>query len=238
MLKKHDSRSKPSIALAFLLLYCAFCANVFPQTARSKAEARFSALGWAERSAEGEDASSGASDRTRAPRRFELEAANADGSSALSQDTGDFPAAPLAALMPNEAAPPMLPGAGSLNFAAAPRELITLLGDIAASLKTRDYSGIKTASTSPFIPIMLEYMMRRLPQVESSSFAGVEIAKDGRSARAILRLNLADNRLEGDSGIPPVFATAEAVLEEGEWRAADVIFDGDSYGKAAKPPRK
>ena len=213
----------PIIALAFLLLYGELCAGAFPQTARSKAERRFGAFGWAAKADEGADSASRPS-----PRRLALGAANPDGESSLFQDEGAFPAAPLAALLSDKAQAPILPGAGSLDFSAAPAALISLFENIALSLKARDYSGIRAASTSPFIPIMLEYMARRLPQAENVAFAGVEVAADGGSARAALRLKL-------DGGAEPVLATAEAVLEEGEWRAADVIFDGDSYGKAAKP---
>ena len=226
MLKKYEPRSKPIVALAFLLLYGAACVGAFPQTVRSIAEKRFSALGWATKADEGADSSSRPSVRS-----FELGAANPDGASSLSQDTHLFPTAPIAAISSGKAVPPILPGAGSLDFSSAPAALISLFENMAASLKTRDYSKIKTTATSSFMPIMLGYMMRRLPQAESAAFAGVEMAADGGSARATLRLNLAGSD-------EAVFATVEAVLEEGEWRAADVIFDGDSYGKAAKPPRK
>ena len=226
MLKKHDSRSKPGIALAFLLLYGELCAGAFPQTVRSMAEERFSALGWATKAEDDGNAAS----RLASPRRFELSADDTDGESALSQDTRLFPSAPIAAIISSKAVPPILPGAGILDFSAAPAALISLFENMAASLKTRDYSKIKTARASAFMPIMLDYMMRRLPQVENAAFAGVEMAADGGSARATLRLKLANSA-------ESVFATAEAVLEEGEWLAADVIFDGDSYGKAAKPPR-
>ena len=233
MTKKADPRlSRPiALALAFSSFIYVVCAAAFPQTARKKAEARFGAFGWA-RLPDAEDASSsGASGSPRAPRRFELEAASTDGSSALSQDTETFPAAPLAALMSKKAAQPILPGAGSLDFAAAPLGLISLFESIAASLKTRDYSKIRTTQSSTFIPIMLEYMMRRLPQAREAVFAGIELSPDGKSARATLRLAFGS----GGNVAEPVFAAAEAVLEDGLWRAADVIFDGDSYGKAAKP---
>ena len=235
MIKNADSRLSriAALALTFSSFVCAVCAAAFPQTARSKAEERFSSFGWAERTAEDEAASNGASGASRAPRRFELGRAASDGSSALSQDTHQFPAASLAALMSDKAAAPMLPGAGSLDFSSAPAALISLFSEIASSFKTRDYSAIKAAQSSEFIPIMLEYMTRRLPQVKDAAFAGVELALDGKSARATLRISFSS----GDNVIEPVFATAEAVLEDGAWRAADVIFDGDSYGKAAKSSR-
>ena len=217
-------------AIAFSSFISAFCASAFPQTVRGKAEERFGEFGWTEK-ADTASASSGAANRS--PRRLELAGNGPEGEASLSQDTGSFPLAPIAALSASAAVPPILPGAGALDFSAAPPALISLFSDIAASLKTRDYSAIKAAASSPFIPVMLEYMTRRLPQVKDAAFAGIEIAADGKSARAILRLRLAESADAGD-GFEDVFAVAEAVLEDGEWRAVDVIFEDESYGKAAR----
>ncbi len=225
--------------LALSSFICAVCAVAFPQTVRSKAEERFSAFGWTERAErEGASASGEGSGRSRTVRRFELLAADSEDSAFLEQDTGAFPAAPLAALMAGKPVPPLLPGAGSLDFSAAPQELIELFNSIALSLKSRDFSSVKAASTSPFIPVMLRHMTRRLPPIADAAFAGVEIAADGRSARATFRMRLADNADGESRAFEPVFASAEAVLEEGEWKAVDVIFDGDSYEKAVKQAGK
>ena len=212
-------------AMAIFSFLCEALA-AFPQTVRSKAEERFSAFGWAQK-AENKDALDEAAVRSRTVRRFELLPADSEGASPLEEDRDAFPAAPVAALMPSKALPPLLSGAGSLDFAPAPSELIGLFSSIALSLKTRDYSGIKTASSSSFIPVMLEHMTRRLPQADDVWFAGVEVAPDGGSARATLRLRFADVAA-------PALATAEAVFEDGEWKAVDVIFDNDTYEKAVK----
>lgn len=222
---KKESLRRPHPLAGIALLFLALCQMLFPQTARSKAEARFSALNWTERD-EDNSAQGGAAD-SRNIRRMQL-ASDSEGGLSLEQDSAAFPAAAAAALMSGKAAPPLLAGAGSLDFSAFPPDLIGLFESLALAFKACEFSGIKAASNSAFIPVLLEYMTRRLPQPEDVWFADCAIAADGRSSRAIFRLGF-----PAESGIAgPVFASAEAILEEGEWRAADVIFDGDSYEKA------
>ncbi len=228
-IKKENLRAL-AVLLGAAIIFLILCQSAFSQTVRSKAEERFSAFGWIKQA---EDSSDSGGIAGRSVRRMQLSEADSEENSPLSQDDEAFPAVPLAALMSDKKAPAILPDTGSLDFSSAPSQLIALFSGIASSLKSRNFSAIKAASSSAFIPILLEYMMRRLPNIEDIWFAGVIISSDATSARASFKIIF-----PAKSGIKePVFALAEAIFEKGEWRTVDIIFDEDSYEQAVKQAR-
>jgi len=118
---------------------------------------------------------------------------------------------------------------GTLDYAGSEAPLLSLLWSVSESLGTLKLDPVLCDPARPYIPVLADFRLARLPPVQGVLFSKPH-ASTSDTQTAVFRL-----LCRKDAASVPVYLTVTAARFSSSWKITEVLFDGESYAGLAQP---
>jgi hypothetical protein len=133
---------------------------------------------------------------------------------------------------------PSIPELGILDYSGIDQGLIDLLAKFSAGLKKLKIDGALCYPNRPFIPVIANYQLERLPEPDQSFFSRPVMDASGLyDVQLLLRFPSAkesDGSSKSESAPRSLVVHVKVGLAQGNWYVCEIYFDGETYAVLAR----
>ncbi|ULQ60149.1 hypothetical protein K7I13_02160 [Brucepastera parasyntrophica] len=123
---------------------------------------------------------------------------------------------------------PSAPGVGFIDYSGIDETLISLLYKLADALKTKKIPSDINLPSRPFISVLTEYRLNKLPEIRTVFFSRPMLLENNIS-EAVYSL-----RIITENTPKYLYLSVNAVYSENTWFINDIVFDGETYAELAE----